>query len=149
MPTGEPCCIEQQGFSCLDGGQKMNEDQGAPWIKAWLKTHREVIWVFPEAVYWGRPNHGDFRQADECIMPFLGKEVWVRKIRGCRTAFHFEIKDTRGLIVLPNWIDHFESEDLIPPASWTDLEEGRTDDTWMDRFEDRFLVLDDTLIIHG
>lgn len=31
--------------------------------------------------------------------------------------FDFEIKDTGGLIVLPNWIDHFESEDLIPYTS--------------------------------
>jgi hypothetical protein len=113
------------------------------------KTHREVIWVFPRAVYWGRPNHGDFRQADECILPFLGKEVWVRKMRGCRTDFHFEIKDTGGLIVLPNWIDHFESEDLIPPAEWKDPDCEWADDTWIDHFEDRFFVIGDTLIIHG
>ena len=43
----------------------MNEDQGAPWIKAKLKTHREITWVFPRAVYWGRPNDSGFRPADE------------------------------------------------------------------------------------
>jgi hypothetical protein len=149
MPTGKPCCIEQQGFFVWGGGQRMKENQGAPWIKARLKTHREVIWVFPRAVYWGRPNHGDFRQADECILPFLGKEVWVRKMRGCRTDFYFEIKDTGGLIVLPNWIDHFESEDLIPPAEWKDPDCEWADDTWIDHFEDRFFVVGDTVIIHG
>jgi hypothetical protein len=126
----------------------MNKDQ-EQWIKARLKTHREITWVFPGAVYWGRPNHTGFRPADEAVLPYLGKTVWVRNMRNRCTEFYFEIKDSRGLIVLPNWIDSFESEDLIPPASWTDLEEGRTDDTWMDRFEDRFLVLDGTVVIHG
>jgi hypothetical protein len=126
----------------------MNKDQG-PWIKARLKTHREITWVFPGAVYWGRPNHTGFRPADECILPLLGKEVWLRKVRGCPTDFHYEIKDTGGLVVLPNWIDSFASEDLVPPAKLDRPDEERTDDTWLDRFEDRFLVLDDTLIIHG
>ena len=127
----------------------MQDDQG--WIRARLKTHREVTWVFPEAVFGGRPNHGMFRSADEVILPFLGKELWVRKVRGSCMDFHFEIKDTKGLIVLPNWIDHFESEDLVPPAEWERdrAEDERTDDIWLDRFENRFFVIGDTVIIHG
>ena len=83
-------------------------------------------------------------------MPYLGKTVWVRRKRNCCTEFYFEIKDTGGLIVLPNWIDSFQSEDLVPPAEWErDPDEERTDDTWLDRFEDRFFVVGDTVIIHG
>jgi hypothetical protein len=144
--------MKQQGFFVWrDGGPLMNEDQGAPWIKAKLKTHREITWVFPRAVYWGRPNDSGFRPADEAVLPYLGKTVWLQRRRNCCDEFYFEIKDTKGLIVLPNWIDHFESEGLVPPAEWERdrAEDERTDDIWLDRFEDRSFVIGDTVIIHG
>jgi hypothetical protein len=65
------------------------------------------------------------------------------------TEFFFEIKDSGGLVVLPNWIDSFESEDLVPPAKWDRPGEELTDDIWLDRFEDRSFFVGDTFIIHG
>lgn len=126
----------------------MNDGQGS-WIKARLKTHREIIWVFPQAVYWGKPSDTGLRLADEVILPFLGKTVRVRKFRNCLTEFYYEIKDTGGLIVLPNWIASFESPDLVPPAVWDRPEDERTDDIWLERSQNRLLMLEGILIIHG
>ena len=74
----------------------MDENLGTPWIKAKLKSHREIIWVFPRAVYWGRPNGTGFRPADEAVLPYLGKTVWLQRRRNCCDEFYFEIKDPKG-----------------------------------------------------
>ena len=88
------------------------------WIKARLKTHRECIsWVL--AGYWRKTELDNrFVQRRSCI-PFLERSLGPGNEGTHRFSF-FEIKNTGGLIVLPNWIDLFESEDLIPPAEWKD-----------------------------
>ena len=77
------------------------------YIRARIKTHKELVKVYPEAKCWGKPISMDhlFPSADEVILPYLGKTVWLRKKRHDSFRFYYEIKDTDGFIVLPDWID--------------------------------------------
>jgi hypothetical protein len=82
-------------------------------IPARLKTWPMLIKVYPEAAYWRCA--GPFPSADAVILPYLGK--WVRLKRYIWTddrSFYFEISGTGGIIVLPEWIDYFETDKLIP-----------------------------------
>jgi hypothetical protein len=72
--------------------------------------------------------------------------VWVREKTVDSYEFFYEIKDSMGLVVLPEWIEHFLLDDSVIPSGWQNPSKG---ETWMELFEDRFLVLDDTVIIHG
>jgi hypothetical protein len=64
--------------------------------------------------------------------------------------FYFEIKDSGGLVVLPNWIVYFDSEHLVPPAEWSDsYNPFIVNDIWLEDDEDRFMTIDDILIVTG
>ena len=123
------------------------------YIKAKIKSQGQIAQVYPSAVYWGKPI--DDRcccggRADEVILPYLGKVVWVKKRRQGILDFYYEIKDTDGLIVLPNWIAYFDSEHLVDPADWSDNYNPNTaDDIWFDHDEDRIFFVDDLPIITG
>jgi hypothetical protein len=44
--------MRQQGFFVWrDGKDRVMSENQDRWIKAKLKTHRQVTWVFPNAVY--------------------------------------------------------------------------------------------------
>ena len=65
-------------------------------------------------------------------------------------SFYFEIKDSGGLIVLPEWIYSFESEKLVPPAQWKEkYDELRVDDTWLDPSKEQWLIIEDLVIVTG
>ncbi len=126
------------------------ETQKGPWIKARLKTHREVTWVYPDAVWWGRrTDRIEFGSADEAVLPYLGKVVHLRKRRISDDQFFFEIKDSGGLLVLPNWVRSFESAELVPPADYDGARAGLAGDTWLEWYEKRFMEIEDILVIHG
>ena len=78
-------------------------------------------------------------------MPYLGKIVWVKKKRRGILDFYYEIKDTDGVIVMPNWIAYFESDNLVHPAEGED----NVDYIWLMFGEDRIFFIDDLLIITG
>jgi hypothetical protein len=61
----------------------------------------------------------------------------------------FEIKGTDGWIVLPDWIESFDSIELVPPAKWNDPYCEVVDDIWLDLYEDRWMIIEDLLIITG
>jgi hypothetical protein len=108
--------------------------------------------VYPDAKYWGNPpeNRIWFPLAGEVILPYLGKTVWIGKKRYDLFRFYYEIKESDGLVVMPDWIDYFESEDLVPPAEWEEeYDEFRVDDIWLDPYKDRFTIIDDIIIITG
>ena len=122
------------------------------YIRARIKTHKELVKVYPEAKCWGKPISMDhlFPSADEVILPYLGKTVWLKKKRHDRFRFYYEIKDTDGFIVMPDWIDYFDSAELVSPAEWKDsYDPSVVDDTWLDYYESRVMVIDDLLIITG
>jgi hypothetical protein len=121
------------------------------YIKARVKTQEQIQKVYPPAKYWGKPLDSEhlFPSADEVIIPYLGKTVWVKKKRIDLFRFFYEIKDTGGWVVLPDWIDHFNSMDLVPPAGWRDPDHEVDDDTWLEPFEERFIIIDGVLIITG
>ena len=122
------------------------------YIRARIKTHKELVKVYPEAKCWGKPISMDhlFPSADEVILPYLGKTVWLRKKRHDSDRFYYEIKDTDGFIVLPDWIDYFDSAELVSPAEWKDFyNPSVVDDTWLDYYESRVMIIDDLLIITG
>ena len=122
------------------------------YIRARIKTHKQLVKVYPAAKCWGKPISSDhmFSSADEIIMPYLGKTVWVKKRRDDLINVYFEIKDSEGLFVLPNWIAYFESEDLVAPAKWHDMYDPSViDDTWLKYYESRFVIIEDLLIITG
>ena len=122
------------------------------YIKARIKTQEHIQLVHPDAKYWGNPPKDRiwFPLADEIILPYLGKSVWLRKIRSDLFSFYYEIKDSDGLIVMPNWIEYFESDYLVPPAEWHDrYDESQADDIWLEPYKDRFIIIDDIIIITG
>lgn len=129
----------------MDGGQRVDQNQKVQWVKAKLKTLVDLRLAWPLAWCWNNPDNL-FPPADEVVIPYLGKTVWVREKTADSYEVFYEIKDSRGLIVLPEWIDHFKPDDSVPPSGWHDPNRG---ETWIELFEDRFLVLDGTVIIHG
>ena len=122
------------------------------YIRARIKTYKEFVKVYPEAKDWGKPISVDhmFRSADESIMPYLGKAVWLKKKRDDLFNFYFEIKDSGGLIAMPKWIEYFDSEDLVAPAEWKNAYRPYlVDDTWLNKYRPRFVIIEDLLIITG
>ena len=122
------------------------------YIKAKIKTQKHIQLVHPDAKYWGNPPKDQiwFPLADEIILPYLGKSVWLRKKRSDLFNFYYEIKDSDGLIVMPNWIQYFESDYLVPPAEWHDrYDESQVDAIWLEPYKDRFIIIDDIIIITG
>jgi hypothetical protein len=81
-------------------------------IPAKLKILSELIKVYPEAASWHCA--GPFPSADAVIIPYLGKMVRLKQIWFDAKSFFFEISGTGGIIVLPEWIDYFETDELIP-----------------------------------
>ena len=122
------------------------------YIKARIKTYKQLLKVYPEAKLWGKPISMDhlFPSADEVILPYLGKTVLVRKRRRDLCEFYYEIKESDGLIVMPEWIDYFDSENLVPCAEWKDYyNPSVVDDTWLDYYEERYVIIDEVLIVTG
>ena len=117
------------------------------YIKAKIKSQGQIARVYPSAVYWGKPIDDEHwcHGADEVVMPYLGKIVWVKKKRRGILDFYYEIKDTDGVIVMPNWIAYFESDNLVHPAEGED----NVDYIWLMFEEDRIFFIDDLLIITG
>src|SRR5512143_1318852 len=123
------------------------DDQKTLWIKARLKTLIDLRLAWPLAWFWQNPyNPSIFPPADEVVIPFLGKTVWVREKWVDKSEFIYEIKDTGGLIVLPEWVDQFLSEASM---SMKRRKVSKKRGTWIERFEDQILVLEGLLIMHG
>jgi len=127
----------------------MNND--VKYIKARIKTQRQIQIVYPGAKYWEMPlgPHRPFPSADDVILPYCGKIVWLARKRVVRDRFHYEIKDSGGLIVKPNWVDFFDSEELVSPAVYLLPCYEPEDDLWLDPDIERWIVVDDLLIVTG
>jgi len=122
------------------------------YIRARIKTYKQLVKVYPEAKHWDKPINKEHwpRSADEVIIPYLGKTVCLKKKRRGQNEFYYEIKNTDGLIAMPKWIDYFDSEELVSPAEWKDFyEPSVVDDTWINFYESRFMIIEDLLIITG
>jgi hypothetical protein len=138
---------QQSFFAWWTGGRNVNQNQGTNWVKARLKSLVDLRLAWPLAWCWQNPyNPSPFPPADEVVIPFLGKTVWVREMWIDPYEVIYEIKDSGGLIVLPEWIDHFLPDDSVPSTGWGGSKKG---ETWVELVEDRFLVIDDFVIIHG
>lgn len=48
------------------------------------------------------------------ILSILGKSIWVRKIRNNPGSFCYVSLDDDRYVIMPNWIEHFETGDMIP-----------------------------------
>jgi hypothetical protein len=120
------------------------------YVKATLKTHEQLVKVYPEAEQWGKPiDHNRlFPSADEVILPYLGRTVWVQKKRLDLCRFFFRIKGTEW-VVLPEWIESFDAPELVSPAKWNDPYCEVSDDTWLEPYEDRWMIIENMLIITG
>jgi len=81
--------------------------------------------------------------------PYLGRTVWLRKKRIDRCQIYYEIKDTDGWVVLPEWIEYFDTADMVPPAKWEDPEDEIVDDTWLEWYEERWIIIEDLFIVTG
>ncbi len=122
------------------------------YIKAKIKTQKQMEKVCPDAKYWGNPPKDRLwiPSPNELVLPFIGKTVWLRKVRCDLNRFFYEIKTNDQIFVEPEWIDHFESEDLVPPAEWkNEYDESITIDTWLDTYKSRLIIIDDIVIITG
>ena len=50
----------------------------------------------------------------------------------------------------PNWIDHFDSDILVPPAKYRDPRDlYAIDDIWLDFSESRLTIIDEIMIVTG
>jgi len=85
------------------------------YIKAKIKTQKQMEKVIPDVKYWGNPPKDRvwIPSPNELALPYLGKTVWLKKKRCDQFSFFYEIKDSDGILVEPEWIDHFDSEDLV------------------------------------
>jgi hypothetical protein len=150
-PTGALLLYFSAGFFCWRLKEKKMAEE-TRYIRARIKTHQQLVKVYPEAKCWGKPISSDhvFPSADEIIMPYLGKTVSLRKKRHDLFRFYYEIKSSGELIAMPNWIEFFDSEDLVAPAKWKDIYDPSViDDTWLNYYESRFVIIEDLLIITG
>jgi hypothetical protein len=124
----------------------MNGD-GLYWIKAKLKTLIDLRISWPLAWYWQNPyNPSPCLPADEVVIPYLGKMVWVRENWIDKSEFFYEIKDSGGIVVLPEWIEQY-----FPQESGTrsGRKVSKKCGTWVERVADRVLMLEGIVIIHG
>ncbi len=122
------------------------------YIKAKIKSQGQIAQNYPSAVYWGKPidNEHWCHGADEAVMPFLRKTLWLKKIRSGINEFYYKMKDIDGLFMVPSWIAYFDSEHFVPPAEWEDIDNPSiVDDIWLNYEEDRIIFVDDLLIITG
>ena len=122
------------------------------YIKAKIKSQGQIAQVYPSAVYWGKPidNEHWCHGADEIILPFLRKTIFLKKKRRGLFEFYYKIKDIDDMFIVPNWIAYFDSEHLVPPAEWSDsYNPSIVDDIWLNYEEDRIIFIDDLLIITG
>jgi hypothetical protein len=92
-------------------------------IHARLKTWPMLIKFYPEAANWRCA--GPFPSADAVIIPYLGKMVPLKQRWIDNGNFYYEISGTSGIIVLPEWIDCFETDELIPLGGY-DEEYGKS-----------------------
>jgi hypothetical protein len=109
------------------------------------------VQVYPDAECWGKPLDSKHwcHSVDEVILPYLVRTVWLRKKRRGLTWFCFEIQDTDGWIVLPDWIEYFDTAELVPPAKWDDLNCEVDNDIWLGPFEERWIIIEDLIIVTG
>jgi hypothetical protein len=73
----------------------------------------------------------------------------LRKKRIDLCQIYYEIKDTDGWVVLPEWIEYFDTADLVPPAKWEDPEDEIGYDIWWEWYEERWIIIEDLLIVTG
>ena len=121
------------------------------YIKAMIKTQVQIAELYPEAEYWGKEplERGCLRSADEVVLPYLGKTVWLRKIRDGQCSFYYVIQDTE-VVILAGWITYFDSEGFVPPADVPYDSSGEIkNDIWIEFYEGRHVVIDELLIITG
>ena len=73
------------------------------YIKAKIKSQEQIQKVNPSAKYWGKLTGFDnmLPSADECILPFLEKVVWVKKKRYDLLRVFYKVIDTDGITVSP------------------------------------------------
>ena len=123
------------------------------YIKAKIKTKEKIQEIYPNAKFWDDPPENRMwfpLLAIEVMLPYLGKTVWLRKKRHDLFSIYYEIKDSNGIYVEPDWIEFFESETLVPPAEWQDnYDESISNDLWLDPYRTRLFILDDIIIITG
>ena len=107
------------------------------YIKAKLKSQDQIARVHPPASYWGT-NRYMCPTANDLLLPYLGRFVWVKMARIDMFRFTYILKHTCGLHVEPNWIAYFDSEELVPEDKWK--HESIIP-------EERFLIFDGLVII--
>jgi hypothetical protein len=118
------------------------------YVKAKIKTQEQIAAVYPPAALWGKPLddshwcHG----ADEIVLPYLGTTVWIRKVRFDLFRFYYLIFETE-IVIEPNWIAYFD--EFVPPADWNDQFGEVKNDIWLEPYVDRYMMIDDLLIITG
>lgn len=86
---------------------------------------------------------------DASLVRYSTSRIALARKRVVRDRFHYEIKDSGGLIVKPNWVDCFDSEDLVPPATYVMPCYEPEDDLWLDPDMERWIVVDDLLVVTG
>jgi len=116
------------------------------YIKAMIKTQSQIAEKYPEAALWGI---GYRRSGCEIVLPYLGKTVWLRKIRNGLCSFYYIIQDTE-VVILADWIEYFDSEGFVPPAEVAyDWSGEIKNDIWLEFLEDRHVIIENILVVTG
>ena len=119
------------------------------YVKARLKNYEQFVKVYPDAKRWANPSDIDrlFPSADETIRPYLGKTIWLRKRRQDLIRIYYEIKDPYPWGVAPNWIAYFDKVDMVPPAKYYFPDGEMIDETWLEWYIDRWIIIKDLFIV--
>ena len=80
------------------------------YLKAKIKDRDQFKHVFP------LPIDGDNNFA-KFIRSILGRTVRVRKFESQNGRFHFLSNVDPRFVIMPNWIEYFDSEELVPAGS--------------------------------
>ena len=116
------------------------------YIRAKIKTQAQIAELYPEAILWGT---GIRHSPCEIVLSYLGKTVWLKKARHGFKSFYYEIIGNE-VIVIPDWIDYFDSDELLPPVEIRCDSSGEImNDMWLDPYEDRLLMIGDLFVITG
>ena len=92
------------------------------YLKAKIKGRDQFKQVFPLPV-----DSEDVPEIGKFILSIIGKTILVRKLRSNTGSFYYVSDIDPRWVIIPNWIQYFDTEDLVPADSCVDtliLEDG-------------------------
>ena len=100
-------------------------------FKVRIKNREQFRKVFPMPV-----DNDETPAIFRFILSIMGKSILVRRVSNLPGSFCYVPVDDDRFIIMPNWIEYFETDEMIPVSDGFGLNEPRGDG----------LVLDDVFV---